>query len=163
LTREEVYNGVKGAMALYGGLFKRLSDEIGLEAALRAHAELQEPSGHGWAKLLEGKLGGRELNMDVFSEVYRSISGSGVENVYELSGDSFRVLGHQCPVYDGLRGAGLDHETVRLMCEGAGGLIFGALREHYPMVEAGITFRDDPEGHCVEWYRLTKHGKRASS
>jgi len=162
LTREEVYNGVKGAMTLYGGLFTRLSDEIGVEAALKAHAELQGPSGDGWAGLLKRKLGCRELTMDVFSEVYGSISSSGVENVYELSGDSFRVLGHQCPVYDGLRGAGLSHETVRLMCEGAGGLIFKALRKHYPMVEAGITFRDEPEGHCVEWYRLTNKGEKAS-
>lgn len=143
-------------MTLYGGLFKRLAKEIGLEAALRAHAELQQPSGHGWAKLLEKKLGGRELNMNVFSEVYYSMSNNGVENVYELLGDAFRVLGHQCPVYDGLRRAGLDHDTIRRMCESAGGLIFGALKEHYPIVEAAMTFRDQPEGHCVEWYRINE-------
>jgi hypothetical protein len=40
LSREEVYGGVRGAMALYGGLFKELVKEVGLEEALAAHAGL---------------------------------------------------------------------------------------------------------------------------
>jgi hypothetical protein len=154
LTREEVYRGVRGTMALYGGLFMKLVDTVGLEEAMAVHARLQEPYGDGLARLLTERLKGDEMNMEAFREVYISTSISGVENIYEMTSNSFRVLGHQCPVYDGLRCAGLDHDTVRLMCTGAAKLLMGAFGRHYPMIESGLTFRDKADGYCVEWYKL---------
>lgn len=156
LTREEIYSGVKGAMFLYGGLFKRLIEAVGIDGALATHVKLQEPFGEGWAELLRDKLGGNELNMKIFSDVYVSMSNSGVQNVYEITSNSFSVLGYQCPIYDGLRDAGIDHNTIKCMCMGASELIFKEFRKYYPNVEAGAVFRDNPESYCVEWYNLKK-------
>ena len=154
MTREMVYRGVRGTMSLYGGLFMRLVDRIGLDEALAIHAGLQEPYGEGLARLLKERLKGEKLNMEAFREVYLSTSTSGVENVYEMTAESFKVIGHQCPVYDGLRDAGLDHETIRRMCKEAYKLIMKEFCRYYPIFETGLTFRDKADSYCIEWYKL---------
>jgi hypothetical protein len=53
------------------------------------------------------------MNMKTFSEVYISTSTSGVENLDEVSSDSFRVLA-PVPGYDGLRDAGLGNEIIAI-------------------------------------------------
>ena len=163
-----IYRGVRGTMYLYGGLFMKLVDRVGLEEALAIHAGLQEPYGEGLAKLLSERLKGEELNMEAFREVYISTSTSGVENVYEKTAESFKVIGHQCPVYDGLRDAGLDHETIRRMCTEAYNSIMREFCRHYPIFETGLTYRDKADSYCIEWYRLNspkksnKHPKLAT-
>ena len=156
MTRSEVYEGVRGTMSLYGGLFKIVIEKLGFEEALSIHGRLQEPIGDGWAKLLKEKLGGNKLSMDIFSELYISMSTSGVENVYEVNLDTFKVKGYQCPIYDGLKDAGLSHEVINQMCTRAGKLIIQSLIKNYPEISAGIDFRNKPEEYCVEWYKLKK-------
>ena len=51
--------------------------------------------------------------MKTFSEVYISTSTSGVENLDEVSSDRSGCW-HQCPVYDGLRDAGLGNEIIAI-------------------------------------------------
>lgn len=155
-TREAVYSGVKGAMFLYGGLFRGLAEAVGLEKAVELHSKIQEPFGDGLAALLKKRLGSKEVDIKTFSEVYRSTSTMGVENVYMETPSSFVVKGFSCPIYSGLKEAGLDHRIIKMMCEGAGSLIYKAFNRHYPKIEAGVRFRDSPEDCCVEEYRLKK-------
>ncbi|MBN1682841.1 hypothetical protein JW865_04740 [Candidatus Bathyarchaeota archaeon] len=92
--------------------------------------------------------------MDMFSELYISLSTNGVENIYEINSDTFKVKGYQCPIYDGLKDAGLSHEIIKLMCTSAGRLINSSLTKHYPELSAGIDFRNKPNECCIEWYNL---------
>ncbi|MBM3291438.1 hypothetical protein FJY84_02040 [Candidatus Bathyarchaeota archaeon] len=157
MTREDIYNGVRGTMFLYGGIFKKLIEKVGLDEAITIHGKLQESYGDDIAKLLQTKVGENRLTVKVFSEVYKSISNSGVENIYEVESDSFRVLGHQCPFYDGLKDAGFSHDLIMRMCTKAGEFIFNSLRNHYPIIDARIIFREKPDNYCIEWYKIREY------
>ncbi len=141
-------------MTLYGKLFQAYAESTSLEKAVEVHGKIYGPAGEAWAKALKEKLKGKEIPIKIFSEVYRSLSTIGVENEYEAVPNSFKVIGHDCPVYNGLRAAGLDHDTIGLMCIEAGNQIIGEFKKSFPNVEASFRFRNYPEGTCLEEYTI---------
>jgi len=69
LAKEEVFNAWTNSMSLYGGLFKAIMEEQGLEKALKLHAKQFEPTGNMWGEQLKQALGDKDPDMKVLSSI----------------------------------------------------------------------------------------------
>ena len=62
----------------------------------------------------------------------------------------------QCPIYDGLSSAGVDHKTIELMCSQMASAEYEVLKSAFPNLSGCVKFRSTPGEACVEEFVIIK-------
>jgi len=156
-TRVAAFEGVKNAMTMYGGFFQDVAKEIGMERALALHAKQGEVFGKWMAAALKDKSAEKGLNTVMIAELLKkTLEPWGLIYSPEIQADRVNAKHEQCPMYEGWRGAGLDHATIQSMCQSNVQGINAALQATYPGLSEKVQFRATPEDACVEEFALAR-------
>lgn len=157
LTKEEVFNAIAGTMSYYGGLFKAIMEEQGLEKALKLHAKQSEPIGNMRGEQLKQALGGKDLDMRILSTILEpSFTGFGISAEIEVDPTTLTAKVSKCPSYDGFQMAGLDHQTIVKMCQASALATHEMLNKHFPEIYNDVQVKETPNGICVEKFYIKK-------
>jgi hypothetical protein len=157
MQMEGAFGATKGMSTLYGGFFKDVAREVGTERALALHAQRGKPFGEMLVGMLRAQVADKELDIPTLSSV-----ASAAQAVFGITPDvtatatSLKVCTHQCPIYDGWKEAGLDHEAVAAGCRAVAAVEYAELTKAFPQLSVRLEFRSAPDGTCVEEYALAK-------
>ena len=155
MAREDVYNGVAGAFSMYGGLLKDVAQEIGMESALTLHAKQGVHFGAQVAGAIHAGLGGGELTIEAVTEVISGLTdGFGMDPEVEMTPSSVAFTHANCPIYDGLKMAGWEHDDIEAACNCMAGAEIEEITKAFPQLSGGLAFRASAEEPCVESFSL---------
>ncbi|MCK5651494.1 MAG: hypothetical protein KAJ42_08965 [Gemmatimonadetes bacterium] len=155
MAREDVYNGVVGSFSMYGGLLKDVADAIGMESALALHAKQGVHFGAQVAGAIQARLGGGELNIEAVTEVISGLTeGFGMNPEVEMTPTSVAFTHANCPIYDGLKMAGWEHDDIEAACNCMAGAEVEEITKAFPRLSGGLVFRATAEDPCVEGFSL---------
>jgi hypothetical protein len=157
MSNKSAFKAASASFSFYGALFKDLSQEIGLEKALALHSNRGKDFGAQLAGLLKEELGRRKVNLAALESVSaKSVAQSGITPDFEKKGSTLRSKIGQCPIYEGLKSAGLDQNTIEAMCTKMAAVEYEELKTAFPMLSGCLKFRSTPEEPCVEEFVLIK-------
>ena len=157
MQKEEAFGATKVMSMLYGGFFKDVAKEVGSEKALALHAHQGEAFGHMLAGMLQAQAADKGLTITTLSSVVSEAPAIfGMTPEVEEAGTSVKLYTHQCPMYEGWKEAGLDHETIGSLCRAMAAAEYAALTKAIPQVSARLEFRSAPDKACVEHYTLAR-------
>jgi hypothetical protein len=155
MATEDVFNAATGAFSMYGGLLKDVAEEIGMEGALRLHAKQGENFGVMLAGMLQDRLGNDELNIRTVRAVFSNVGeGMGMAGEVEETPTKVSFLHLKCPVYEGLKMAGWDHEDIGTACNCMADAELAELTKAYSQLTGCVKFRSRPDEPCVEEFSL---------
>ncbi len=155
MAREDVYNGVASSFSMYGGLLKDVAQEIGMENALALHTKQGVHFGAQVAGAIQARLGGGELNIEAVTEVMSGlIEGFGMNPEVEMTPTSVTFTHANCPIYDGLKMAGWEHDDIEAACNCMAGAEMEEITKAFPQLSGGLVFRATAEEPCVEKFSI---------
>ena len=154
---EDAFNAAKVMSMVYGGFFKEVAKQIGTEKALALHAKQGELFGAKLEGMLRAEVDDKGLSIRTLSTVLSMAPAVfGMTPEVEETATTLKLHSHACPIYDGCREAGLNHETIGSMCRAMAATEFGALSKAFSQVSVRLEFRSTPDNACVEEYSLAK-------
>jgi steroid delta-isomerase-like uncharacterized protein len=150
IARKTAFNATKAAYSLYGGFLKDVAQEMGMERALSLHARRYVANYAMFAGMITERTGSNELDLSTFSAALKELSNAifGITFEVEENPNSVRFNYHQCPVYEGFRSAGLDHQTIDLICTRGESAGMAELERIFPQVSCSLKFRSTSEQPC---------------
>jgi hypothetical protein len=157
MQKEGAFGATKVMSALYGGFFRDVAREVGTERALALHAQQGKPFGEMLAGMLRAQVADKELDIKTLSSVVSTVPAVfGIAPEVEETATSLKVCSRQCPMYDGWKEAGLDHESVGALCRAMATIEYAELTKAFPQLSVRLEFKSTPDGMCVEEYALAK-------
>ena len=155
MVKEQVFNAIMSSMSMYGGLFKEIADDIGLEKALDYHAKQGESFGAMISGTLKRQLGDKAPTTEALKTVLQpEVEGWGFDAEFDVSPTEVSIEVQRCPCYEGFKMAGLDHETIDKMCSAWYSALYAQLKKYYPKIEGSLKYRDSSEGYCLDKFTL---------
>jgi hypothetical protein len=118
MSQDATYRAVKTSFLMYGEFFRNVVREIGMERALVLHSQLGVPYGKKLAGMVQERAAASGLDIQALSAIQEANAlefGLPVET--GAKGNVSQMTVRTCPIYDGLREAGLDHATVEALCQ----------------------------------------------
>jgi len=155
VTIKAAFNAATSVATMYGGFFKAVAQEIGMERALALHAKLGEPFGVQIGEALKKKFGNKKPDTEGLKAMFQPMIASfGFTTKYKVTPKTLSVVVTKCPLYEGFKAAGLDHKTIGKMCKAMSGSEYSQAKKHYPKIEGSVQFKDSPKGSCVEKWTI---------
>lgn len=155
MGKEELYGAAKGTYSLVGGFLKDVAQEIGMERATALYANQGKTFGTMLTGMINEKLGDNELDTATIASVMaEATDGLGFTAKIETSPTSVQIKTSRCPIYDGFREAGLDHETIGSICSRVSALEQAELKKSYPQLSGCMKFRAAADRPCVEEFSI---------
>jgi len=155
MSREQIYTATKGTFSLLGGFLKDVAQEIGMDKALAVYANQGETFGKMLTGMIKEKLGDKDLDTPTVAAVLANATdGLGFTVRIEESPTSVKMEATRCPIYDGFREAGLDHETIESICSRVSVVQQAAMRRAYPQLSWCVRFRSAPDQPCIEEFAI---------
>ena len=151
------YKAASASFGLYGGLFKDITQEVGFEKAAAMHANRGKEFGAQVAAMMKQELGGKKLTLNGLESMYSKIlEQMGIKPEIAKKRSTLISTVHQCPVYEGLKNAGLDHNAIEKMCTQMSLAEYEQLKDSFPMLSICLKFRSTPDEPCVEEFVIIK-------
>jgi len=142
---------------MYGGVLKDLIEEIGMEKTVAIHAKRGKEFGAQLASGIKNELGSKKINLAAWQSYYaKALDAIGIKPAFDKKRSVLKTSVHQCPVYEGLMNAGLDHDTIGKMCTQMSVLEYEELKKNFPAMSVCLKFRSTPEEPCVENFTIIK-------
>jgi len=155
MGKEDVFNAIMSSMSMYGGLFKSITDDVGLDKALEYHAKQGESFGMMIGETLKRQLGDKAPTTEALKSVLQpEVEGWGFDAEFDVSPTAVSIKVQRCPIYEGFKMAGLDHETIGKMCSAWYSAEYTQLKKYYPKIEGRLKYRDSSEGYCLDKFTL---------
>jgi len=152
---KEAFNAASSVATIYGGFFKSVAQEIGMERALALHAKLGEPFGIQIGEAFKQKFGKKKPDTESLKAVFQPMMTSfGFTCKYKATPKTLVIVVPKCPLYEGFKAAGLDHKTIEKICKAMSGPEYRQAKKLYPKIEGSVQFKDSPEGSCVEKWTI---------
>jgi len=153
---EAAFNATTSMASMYGGFFKAVAQEIGMERALAIHAKLGEPFGVQIGEALKKKFGDKKPDTESLKAVFKPMLASfGYTNEeYKVTPKTLSIAIPKCPFYEGFKAVGLDHETIGKMCKAMAKVEYSQVKRLYPKIEGSAQFKDSPKVSCVETWTI---------
>jgi hypothetical protein len=152
MAREEIFNATMSSMSMYGGLFKAIADDIGLDKAIEYHGE---SFGMMIGETLKQQLGDKAPTTEALKSVLQpEVEGFGFDAEFDVSPTELSIKVPRCPIYEGFKMAGLDHETIGKTCSAWYSAEYAQLKKYYPKIEGNLKYRDSSEGYCLDKFTL---------
>jgi hypothetical protein len=157
MSKKSTFNAASVSLGLYGAFFKAVSEELGVDKAVALHAKGGKQNGAALAGMLKSELGKRKFNLAAWERAYTSFMEMiGITPEFKRRGSTLTLTVHHCPIYEGLKGAGMDHKTIESMCSQATANENAELKNAFPMLSGCLKFRATPEDPCVEEFVVLK-------
>jgi len=157
MPMEDAFNAAKVMSVMYGGFFKDVAKQIGSEKALALHAKQGELLGAKLEGMVRAEVADKGLDIKTLSSVLSMAPAVfGMTPEVEETATTVTLQSHACPIYDGCREAGLDHETIGSMCGAMAATEYAALTKVFPQVSARLEFKSAADRPCIEEYSLAK-------
>ncbi len=157
MSKKDLFNATKQTMSLYGGFFKDVAQEVGMEKALVMHANQGKAVGAGLAATLKAELGRKKINLAALESVTtKMVQSLGMEPKIEKKRGVLKEEHLRCPLYEGLSSAGLDHDTIETMCKQLSVLEYAEITKAFPNVSASVKFRATAAEPCIEEFTILK-------
>jgi len=157
MQKEDAFNATKVMSAMWGGFFKDVSNEIGNAKAVALYARQGETFGDMLAGMLRAQAADKGLSIDILASVLSAAPAVfGMTPEVEETATSLKLHTHRCPIYDGCKEAGWDHDAIGSVCRALAACEYAALTKAFPQVSARLEFRSAPDKACVEEYSLAK-------
>ena len=157
MSKKSTFQATSASLSMYGGFFKDVSQDVGLEKAVAWHANQGKGYGAQLAGALKEELGRKKLNLSTLESVYAKALGLfGIVPKFEKKRSTLSVTVSQCPMYEGLSRAGLDHKTIELMCSQMAVAEYEVLKNAFPNLSGCVKFRSAPDQACVEEFVITR-------
>jgi hypothetical protein len=157
VASEDAFTPAKAAFGIYGGFWKDVAQEIGLEKALSLHARRGQLSGAMVAEMTKQQLGDRPFDLKTFASVLAGgFRRLGFACEIEEDPASVKISALQCPLYEGFKSAALDDRTIELLCTHKATATFAEEKKVFPQLSMCLKFRAAPDQPCVEEYALEK-------
>ena len=155
MAKEHAYQAAMSSMSMYGGLFKAIEDDVGLDKALEYHEKQGEPFGIMIGEMMKQQLGDKAPTIEALKSIIQpSMESFGFDMEYEVSPTELSIKAVRCPFYDGFKMAGVDHEKIGKMCSAMSSGEFAQLKKYYPNIVLSVNFKDSSEGYCLEKFTL---------
>ena len=117
MAKDDVFNATMSSMSMYGGLFKAIADDVGLDKAIEYHGKQGELFGMMISETLKQQLGDKAPTTEALKSVLQpEVEGFGFDAEFDVSPTEVSIKVPRCPIYEGFKMAGLDHETIGKMC-----------------------------------------------
>jgi hypothetical protein len=154
MSSEEVFTAAVGWAKLYGDFLREVVADIGLPKTITLHKKHGDNSGAMFVSELK-KLGAfnPEALGKMMEQAYKPLGLINLEFV--ATPDSLEVKNGRCPMYEGLKMAGLDDETIDKLCRSREGATNAAITEAFPKFTASHT-RNKPDGYCALVFQVEK-------
>jgi len=139
LYNEDAFNATKSAFYQYGGFFRAVIDELGLDKAMKLHVAARMLQGVD-AKSVLKEAHGEKLSLKALAEFLdegNKVRGWESEMVEE-SPKSYLYRHSKCPKCEGLFMAGLDANTIEAHCRKTVETSTLSLRKLVPGVKLGV-------------------------
>jgi hypothetical protein len=151
MAKEDAYHAWVDSMSMYGALFNSIAKEVGMEKALKMHAANGVPFGDQMGKTLEELLAGKKVGVRALNKVLKPMmSGMGFEPEVKKGPKSLTIRIAKCPMYEGFKMAGLDHNTIEKMCSAMSQAEYDAINKHFPKLHGKVKFKESSKDVCVE-------------
>jgi len=148
---EDLYRTAAQVFALYGGFFKHVAEELGVEKALELQARSGKEAGERIGRWMRERKGVDRLDAETFLPILKEINDPfGYDSTYEIKSNSVILTTHRCPLYQGFTISGHDHNRSGYLCGYLLRAFFKGIKEVHPNVEYDLDFRENEEGKCVE-------------
>lgn len=155
MAKEDVFNATMSSMSMYGGLFRAIADDVGLDKAIEYHAKHGESFGMMIGETLKRQLGDKTPTTEALKSVLQPImEGFGFSTEFDVSPTEVSIKVPRCPIYEGFKMAGLDHETIGKTCSAWYSAEYAQLKKCYPRIEGSLKYRDSSEGYCLDKFTL---------
>jgi len=142
-------------MSMYGGLFKAIADDVGLDKAIEYHGKHGETFGMMIGETLKQQLGDKAPTTEALKSVLQPMmEGFGFDAEFDVSPTEVSIKVPRCPIYEGFKMAGLDHETIGKTCSAWYSAEYAQLKKYYPKIEGSLKYRDSSEGYCLDKFTL---------
>jgi len=73
---------------------------------------------------------------------------------YKVTPKTLSIVIAKCPLYEGFKAAGLDHETIGKMCKAMNEAMLSQAKNLYPKIEGSAQFKGSAEGLCIEKWTI---------
>jgi len=157
MSKKSVFNATKNSYSFYGGFFKDVAQEFGMDKAISMHANRGKDFGAIFVAMLKEELGGKKINLAAYQRAYdRVCQELGAAAEFEKRRSTLRAKVGPCPIYDGCKEAGLDHQTIEAMCGQLSAAEYEEIKKEFPQVSCRLKFRATPDEPCVEEIVLLK-------
>jgi len=157
MAKEDSFNAAMSACSMYGGLFKDVAQELGMEKALVLHTKQGEIFGSHFASTLKEQIGNKELDVKNFGSFMRgALDGFGLTYESEETPTSILFKNYRCPFYEGFKMAGIDHDTISSMCNRMAPAEYAEINKLFPKFQAQAKFRTSPNSYCTEEFMIKK-------
>ncbi len=156
IERKAAFNAAKAAFSAYGGLLKDVAQELGMDKAVDLHARRCEAFYVSLAGMITSRMGDKGFDLSIVSAVFKDVNHSFFGSVCEIeeSPGTLRCSYTECPIYDGLSSAGLDHQAIELICTGGESKGLEKFRGAFPQVSCSLKFRAASDQSCVQEFAL---------
>ena len=135
MAKDDVFNATMSSMSMYGGLFKAIADDVGLDKALEYHAKQGELFGVMIGETLKQQLGDKAPTTQALKSVLQpEVEGLGFDAEFDMSPTEVSIKVSRCPIYEGFKMAGLDHEMIGKMCSAWYSAEYAQLKKYYPQI-----------------------------
>ncbi len=154
MSSEDIFTTATAWTTFYGQFLKEIIDNIGLPRTIAMHRKHGENAGAMFASELK-KLGAfnSEALGTMMDQAYKPLGIINLE--FEATPDSLVEKNGKCPVYEGFKMAGLDDDTIDMLCMSREGAVKDAIIGAFPEVKASMT-RDKPDGYCTSVFKVEK-------
>ena len=107
---EDLNRTTAQVFALYGGFFKHVAEEFGVEKALELQAKSGKEAGERIGRWMRERRGVDMLDAETFLPLLKEINDPfGYDSTYEVESNRVILTTHRCPLYQGLLDYGHDH------------------------------------------------------
>lgn len=154
---EELFNASKAVFKMFGDFFNDVAQEIGIEKAIALYARRGDRGGASLVETLKEHAERGAVNIDKIAENYSNFYkalGFSLEPEVGPEKWSFRVS--RCPRYDGFLEAGIDHETIKTICQANAGANNKKLKSYNPEASVKVQVRSAKIGTCIEEFHIPK-------
>ena len=160
MTNEDAFNAAKNVFTQYGVFYNNVAEKIGEEQALELHTKTCEMMGAQMGQMTKEQMGITKLDPKTAITITKSvIDNFGISNVdAEVKPTSAVIKVHECPIYEGLRAAGIDDGNIELMCRNASLKFMNSLvKQLDPNASYQLKkYRESPDDCCEEEFTLRK-------
>lgn len=155
MAQQEVYDAVKESFTILGGFFTEVSQDVGPERATEMYGRVFDGMGELFGTMAAKHRGDADISGKVAAELEQLYPAFGIDPEMEISPTRILVHSHACPIYDGYRAAGLDHDTIEAMCRSSVACEAAAFRRIVPDGNMSLAkFRAAPDDFCTEAIEL---------
>lgn len=154
---DSAFEAAKAAYMIYGWLLQEVARETGWDRTIAMNVGVGGRMGAVFGMAVHARCSEQKPDAACIAAALESAySGIGID--YELQVRDGGVAGRyeRCPIYSGLAASGIDHATIRRLCQSIADGEFEQLHQAIPELTGKVKIRESAGDVCLEEFVLAK-------